>query len=68
MLVLHLCISDRNNHLIGAEVINKLHLLSGEPEFESWVKQFLARLYLRPGQTPDYQGPLPLKTGVLAPK
>jgi hypothetical protein len=29
--------------------------LSGEPEFNSWWKQFFARLYLSHGQILDYQ-------------
>jgi len=41
---------------------------SGEPEFDSWWEQFLARLYLPSSRTPVYCGPLPLGTGGLTPK
>jgi len=30
-----------------------------KPKFESWVEQFLARFYLPPGRTTDYQSPFP---------
>jgi hypothetical protein len=32
---------------------------SREPEFQAWLDQFLARLYLPPDKTPDYQSPFP---------
>jgi len=41
---------------------------SGEPEFDSWVEQFLARLFLPHGRTPNYQGALSPGTGGLTPK
>lgn len=41
---------------------------SGEPKFNSWWEQFLARLYLPPSRTPTYYGTFPLGTGGLTPK
>ncbi|XP_045803888.1 probable F-box protein At4g22030 [Trifolium pratense] len=41
---------------------------SGESKFDSWWKQFLARLYLSYGRSLDYWGPVPLGTRGLIPK
>jgi hypothetical protein len=51
-----------------AQVVKELHQrtnCSKEPEFDSWVEQFLVTLYLPHSRTLDYRGPLPLATGGL---
>jgi hypothetical protein len=39
----------------------KGRIVREEPKFDSWVEQFLAKLYLPHKRIPDYQGPLPLR-------
>jgi hypothetical protein len=52
-------------------VINELRLRPNwlvVPELDPWLEQSLAKLNLFPGQTPDFQGHVALRTGGLKQK
>jgi hypothetical protein len=54
-----------------AQLVNEVHQRTdclGEPEFDSWIEQFLVRLDLPHGRTPEYYGPFPLGTWGISPK